>query len=248
MYTYQMDKLVEAGQWWLLLIPLGTGVCALLGSWLGASLARHSERKQWTRNRKQEAYALFIGRAGFTANDALLMLDPDKFLELLAREAERLQAYWQLEIVASNAVSREAKRLVNAMKRFRQVVVEMNNGEAQGAERLVNPLSTDSEAVLALLKSLVAQYQGQKHNDMVGALTDGIHSVTFELIRTMRKDLGLPTFNPSTEEEEDVFNEALESIRRLWGAYGIDSKRAGSIAFEDLDIMGPKAHEQVVKS
>jgi len=51
-----MDKLVEPGQWWLLLIPLGTGVFALVGSWLGARLGRTNEHWQWLRNEKRKEY------------------------------------------------------------------------------------------------------------------------------------------------------------------------------------------------
>lgn len=55
-----MDDLVRQGQWWWLLIPLGTGVFALIGSWLGSFLGRTTEHKQWLRNEKVETYSKFL--------------------------------------------------------------------------------------------------------------------------------------------------------------------------------------------
>jgi hypothetical protein len=60
LYVYPVDELVRQGQWWWLLIPLGTGVFALIGSWLGAKLGKTTEHAQWLRNRKVDSYTAYV--------------------------------------------------------------------------------------------------------------------------------------------------------------------------------------------
>lgn len=55
-----MDELIKQGQWWWMLIPLGTGIFALVGSWLGSRLGKDNEHAQWRRNQKQVEYARYL--------------------------------------------------------------------------------------------------------------------------------------------------------------------------------------------
>lgn len=65
-----MDELIRQGQWWWLLIPLGTGILALTGSWVGAKLGQRTEHQQWLRNQKMETYASYLN-ATTALHDAL---------------------------------------------------------------------------------------------------------------------------------------------------------------------------------
>lgn len=52
-----MDGLIKEGQWWwAFLVPLATGLLALLGSWLGTKWGKTTEHQQWLRNQKIEVY------------------------------------------------------------------------------------------------------------------------------------------------------------------------------------------------
>ncbi|MDP9982966.1 hypothetical protein J2W14_002368 [Pseudarthrobacter oxydans] len=56
-----MEDLVRQGQWWwLVAIPVVTGVFALAGAWFGGSLGKYNEHTQWRRNQRAEAYTDFL--------------------------------------------------------------------------------------------------------------------------------------------------------------------------------------------
>ena len=78
-----MDELIKQGQWWWLLVPLGTGVFALVGSWLGAKLGQKTEHKQWLRNEKQKEYvAAIAATTSILEAVRLMVLDQSATLEL----------------------------------------------------------------------------------------------------------------------------------------------------------------------
>lgn len=59
-----MDELIKQGQWWwLLAVPVLTGVFALFGSWWGSRLGKQTEHGQWLRNAKETAYVRFLDQA-----------------------------------------------------------------------------------------------------------------------------------------------------------------------------------------
>ncbi|UKA61377.1 hypothetical protein [Arthrobacter sp. FW306-04-A] len=56
-----MDELINQGQWWwLLVVPVATGVLALFGSWWGSRLGKTTEHTQWLRNEKIETYSQYV--------------------------------------------------------------------------------------------------------------------------------------------------------------------------------------------
>lgn len=56
-----MDEWIKQGHWWwLLVVPIATGIFALLGSWLGSKLGKSTEHKQWLRDQQRNAYADLI--------------------------------------------------------------------------------------------------------------------------------------------------------------------------------------------
>lgn len=66
-----MDEFIKQGHWWwLLVVPVATGVFALGGSWLGAWLGRATEHKQWIRDNKQKAYTRFLSATTDAASNA----------------------------------------------------------------------------------------------------------------------------------------------------------------------------------
>lgn len=106
-YVNGMDELVKQGQWWWLLIPLGTGVFALIGSWLGSFLGRTTEHKQWLRNQKQEAYSEFMVTAEGQFNKLLMAaLDQSTELDLdsldMTRGRLKLIAHPEVRTVAGD--------------------------------------------------------------------------------------------------------------------------------------------------
>ncbi|MDR6438768.1 hypothetical protein J2790_003935 [Paenarthrobacter nicotinovorans] len=110
-----MDELIKQGQWWWLLIPLGTGLFALGGSWLGAFLGRSHEHKQWLRDSKQAAYAEFLS----AIVEATSTLNP----AIEAREAQRRAtvALSQIRLIGAQSVTAAAVSLsapVNDMHRL----------------------------------------------------------------------------------------------------------------------------------
>ncbi|MBP2215962.1 hypothetical protein [Arthrobacter sp. CAN_C5] len=48
-------------QWLLVLVPIVTGIFAVLGSWFGSRFGRTTEHKQWVRSEKRNAYGDFLG-------------------------------------------------------------------------------------------------------------------------------------------------------------------------------------------
>ncbi|MBT2522758.1 hypothetical protein [Arthrobacter sp. ISL-28] len=72
-----MDDLIRQGQWWWLLVPLGTGLFALIGSWVGSTLGKATEHWQWLRNEKQKEYVAAVGSLS-AAVDALAALIQEK--------------------------------------------------------------------------------------------------------------------------------------------------------------------------
>ncbi|MGM7777918.1 hypothetical protein ACSVHC_18130 [Arthrobacter sp. KNU-44] len=60
-----MDELIKQGQWWWLVsVPVLTGVFALFGSWWGSKLGKNTEHWQWLRNEKQKEYIAAVDKMG----------------------------------------------------------------------------------------------------------------------------------------------------------------------------------------
>lgn len=56
-----MDELIKQGQWWWpFLVPIATGLLALLGSWVGTKLGKATEHAQWLRNERVRVYVDFL--------------------------------------------------------------------------------------------------------------------------------------------------------------------------------------------
>ena len=110
-----MDELIKQGQWWWLLIPLGTGLFALGGSWLGAFLGRSYEHEQWLRDRKQAAYAEFLS----AIVEATSTLHP----AIEAREAQRRAtvALSQIRLTGAQSVTAAAVALSGPVSDIHQL-------------------------------------------------------------------------------------------------------------------------------
>lgn len=210
---------INAGQWWWLLIPLGTGIWAFGGSWLGATLARLAEHRQWKRNKKQEAYAEFVAKVKLTAHDVEVLLSPDRMDELSADDVKRMEAYMQLELVASNAVSIEANGLINDIKRFRVVVLESEGFEKRAKERLENPKAGDSDLYKDQLANAVREKSKLSHMDLALACVDQVHARMRSVVNEMREDLGMPDYD-HTNDDESPLARLRDSQRQFWGNFG----------------------------
>lgn len=208
---------------WLSLIPLGTGVFALVGalggSWLGATLSRLAEGKQWKRNRKQEAYAEFLSQMKFSAHEVMVLLSEDKFPDLLLADSERLKAYMQVELVGSPAVRVEAESLINELKYFRILCNETNDFRSRAAERLANPREGDTEIYRAQLAERIQEEAKLPLQKLAALLTEAVWNRTHAVVQVMRKDLGLPPHAPVDGPESEI-REARDEQRKMWNVFG----------------------------
>lgn len=93
-----MDEWIRQGHWWwLLVVPLATGVFALFGSWLGSMLGKTTEHDQWLRNQRMQNYMDFMEACAVLRNRAegILNHTEEKFNDshaLLSRGAAQFVA------------------------------------------------------------------------------------------------------------------------------------------------------------
>lgn len=195
-----MDEWIKQGHWWwLLVVPIATGVFALLGSWLGSRLARRSEQTQWTRNKKQEAYADFIGHMRITQQESLPavleMVGEIPTVDVaLEAEEERLRAYWQLELVSNDAVAEVALELLNDLSIYRRMLSNSRGLLRTYLARVSNPMPFDSAEKHAELeqnfKELVNE---ERQSEILQSGFEAVRKRTQWLVQLMRDDLGMTT-------------------------------------------------------
>lgn len=220
-----MDELVKQGQWWWLLIPLGTGVFALFGSWLGASLARWSEQKQWTRNKKQEAYADFIGHMRITQQEPYpaifdMVGEPlPVHIEDAESAEERLRAYWQLELISDEAVAGAARELMEDLDIYHRMLKNSHGLLRTYFARVANPMPFDTEEKRAELDEHFKKLSQDRQAQLLQEGFEAVRQRTQWLVQLMRDDLGMSTkirFAPCDgaelrmlAEEHDTYRNAL---------------------------------------
>jgi hypothetical protein len=103
-------EFINSGQWWWLLIPLGTGICALLGSWLGSFLGKTTEHDQWLRNQRMQTYTEFLEACTVMRNrsSGILNHTDEKF-----HESHALLGSGSAQFVASGKVREEIERFLS---------------------------------------------------------------------------------------------------------------------------------------
>ncbi|MGX9901488.1 hypothetical protein ACW0JT_19215 [Arthrobacter sp. SA17] len=197
------EELLKLIQTWS---PLGiavlTGSLALLGSWFGAKLANRSGQKQWSRNKKQEAYAEFIGHMRITKQESLpavfeMVRDtPTADLDLEA-EAERLRAYWQLELVSNNAVAEVARELLNDLSIYRRMLNNSLGLLKTYMARVANTMPFDSEGKRTELAQNLHELVHEERQSVILQLGfEAVRKRTQWLVQLMRDDLQMTTKEP----------------------------------------------------
>lgn len=194
-----MDELAKQGQWWLLLlVPIATGLFALFGSWLGSALSRRSEQKQWTRNKKQEAYADFIGHMRLFQQESYPAIF-DMVGEPLPvhidgeAEEERLRAYWQLELVSNDSVAEGARGLLDDLSIYHRTLKNSGGLLKTYLARVGHPLPFDNEEKRAELEDHFKTLSKDRQAEILQEGFEAVRKRTQWLVQLMRDDLGMRT-------------------------------------------------------
>lgn len=121
-----MEDLVRQGQWWwLIAIPVVTGVFALAGSWFGGRLGKNNEHTQWRRNERVKAYTDFLTAIDGETQKISHLRDSRKVaLEFPGAELARI------EIMASQSVRVLARKFHDHVNVYRDTASFVyNNGQ-----------------------------------------------------------------------------------------------------------------------
>ncbi|MEW1821752.1 hypothetical protein AB0323_13350 [Arthrobacter sp. NPDC080031] len=189
-----MDEFIKQGQWWwLLIVPLATFVFALFGSWWGTNLGKITEHEQWLRNQKQTAYQKFVSLAQVNAQNFYSALEKSKFSDKLEQENLRMQAYWELHVVANKDVAEEAYRYIHEFKAYITLVQESNVVREVVRQRLDQPEPDDSPEFITGLGQYLKDKDLKAPHDIAVKGYELLMMQVHRLVDVMRHDLGLPS-------------------------------------------------------
>lgn len=136
-----MDELIKQGQWWWLIsVPVLTGMFALLGSWWGSRLGKTTEHAQWLRNEKKKDYVEAI-KATDNATYALRCLVQGKahLAPELSSDSDFISS---VNVMGPRTVTRTLRQFVDATFKCQAILGEPESetrmARAQAAQSSVN--------------------------------------------------------------------------------------------------------------
>lgn len=213
-----MDEFIKQGHWWwLLIVPVATFVFALAGSWWGANLGKITEHKQWLRNQKQAAYQRFVRATQTNALTVHASLSGANSVEAFEQENQRMEAYWELNVIASEEVAEEAYRFIHEYKAYISLVKETNVVRQVIARRLASPEEEDSQE---FLRGLEKYLDDKNLRSPTAIAVKGYQMLMLRshlVVDAMRRDLGLPVMgeeNASADPRNNPVENWLEDFRR----------------------------------
>lgn len=227
MYVDGMDEFLKQGHWWwLLIVPASTFVLALLGSLWGTNLGKITEHKQWLRNQKQAAYQKFVAIAQANSHNVYAYLSEDQFSDRLEHENQRMEAYWELNVVASEEVADQAYRYIHEYKAYITLVKESNVVRSVVLKRIAKPREDDSTEFIEGLQTYLKE---KGLDESSGFAVKGYQKLMLRVhlvVDAMRRDLGLPAMGENddgTDSRNNPVENWLKDFRRTLPEGDFDS-------------------------
>jgi hypothetical protein len=215
-YFGGMDEFIKQGQWWwLLIVPIATFVFALGGSWWGTNLGKITEHEQWLRNQKQAAYQKFVAIAQANSQNVYSSISPEQFDKRMDNENQRMQAYWELNVVASEEVADEAYKYIHEYKAYISLIQETNVVREVVMQRIAAPKEDDTAEFIDGLRQYL---KDQNLEDSTAVAVRGYQKLMLRVhlvIDAMRRDLKLAPMGEDDDGSDPRSNPIENQLKKF---------------------------------